>query len=301
MIESSGIAMDHTTIEERHVVDRYVMGALPPEEAESFEEHYLSCPQCLDRLALAESMQRGFKRAAGQDVARLAATRQLALVAWLSRLSRSRQAAALLLVLLAVAILPGALALWQLGERDRELAATRRALDHEREQSAAGAHTAAELEELRSALDASRRDLAQEQQARAQAAEQLAHTAGQLAQVRVPQVNVPLLYLDVVRGGGSPDDAPRLHQPPAASWAFLSLQLGSSSAPSYRAILRDAEGREIWRGTGLLPSGEIDALSLNLSLPGSLLAPGDYTLITEGVGGQKAPPRRFTFRVLPPR
>jgi len=299
MIESSGIAMNHTTIEESHVVDRYVMGTLPPDEAERFEEHYLSCPECLDRLALAETMQRGFKRAAGQDVARLAVTRQLALVAWLSRLSRSRQAAALFLALLVIAILPGGLTLWQLGRSTRQLAEIRRTLDQEREQSAAGAHAAAEVEKLRSALDASRHDLTQEQQARQQAAKQLAQTTEQLAQARVPQVNVPLLYLDVARGG--PDEAPNhaLRQPPAASWVFLSLPLDSSTSPSYRAILRDAQGRELWSGEGLLPIGDQDAQSLNLSLPGSLLAPGNYTLVVEGVGGPKAPPRRFPFQVRP--
>ncbi|HKH46661.1 MAG TPA: hypothetical protein VKM72_18540 [Thermoanaerobaculia bacterium] len=37
-----------------------------------------------------------------------------------------------------------------------------------------------------------------------------------------------------------------------------------------------------------------------LSLPGSLLAPGDYTLTVEAAGGPAAPASRFGFRVLPP-
>ncbi|HEY4562152.1 MAG TPA: zf-HC2 domain-containing protein, partial [Thermoanaerobaculia bacterium] len=111
--------MNHTDVEEQNLVDRYVMGKLSADEAERFEDHYLSCPECLDRLELAESMQRGFRRAVGQDAARLAAARQLALVAWLSRLGRSRQMAALVMALLVVAILPAGLALRQIGERDR--------------------------------------------------------------------------------------------------------------------------------------------------------------------------------------
>src|SRR5262245_38246330 len=129
--------MDHAYVEAQDVVDRYVMGKLSAEEAERFEEHYLSCSECLDRLDLAESMQRGFKRAAGQDVARLAATRQLALVAWLSRLGRSRQMAVLAMAVLVVAVLPAGLALRELGERNRELA-------RERERSATGSRSAAE-------------------------------------------------------------------------------------------------------------------------------------------------------------
>jgi len=285
--------MDHPYIEDHQVADRYLMGKLSPEEADRFEEHYLSCPQCLDRLADAESMQRGFKRAAGQDVARLAATRQLALVAWLARLGRSRQAAVLLSALLVVAViaLPGGLALRQLGEADRELAATRRALEEERERSASGSRNADEVARLRSELDARQRDLAREQQARAQAAQQL-------AQVRVPQANVPILFLDAVRSGGSSTEEPthRLRRPPGAGWVVLALQLDPPFASSYRAILRDARGRELWRGQGLQPN-EMDSLSL--SLPGSLLEPGDYTLAIEGSGSPSAPASRFTFRVLP--
>jgi hypothetical protein len=284
--------MNHPDIEERQVIDRYVMGTLPPEEAERFEEHYLSCPQCLDQLALAESMQRGFKRAAGQDVAVLAATQQLALFAWLSRLSRSRQAAVLAMALLVVVVaaVPGGLALRRLGEVDQELSATRRALEQEKERSAAGSRSTADVEKLRSELDASRRALMQEQQARAEAAEQL-------AQAQAPQGNVPILYLGAERSGGSSTEGPsqRLRQPPAGGWAFFSLQLGSSSATSsYQAILRDAGGKELGRSTGLR-ANENDELSL--SLPGSLLAPGDYTLTVEGAGG---PASRFSFRVLPP-
>src|SRR3954468_12231909 len=138
---SSRSVMNHTDVEEQNLVDRYVMGKLSAAETERFEDHYLSCPECLDRLDLAESMERGFKRAAGQDAARLAATRQLALVAWLSRLGRSRQMAALAMTFFLVAVLPGLFALRQVRERDRELAATRTAL-------AAGSQTAAEAAKL---------------------------------------------------------------------------------------------------------------------------------------------------------
>jgi hypothetical protein len=286
--------MDHTYIEENQVVERYARGTLPPEDAARFEEHYLSCPACLDRLDLAESMQRGFKRAAGQDAARLVATRQLALVAWLSRLGRSRQAAALFTVVLVMAVLalPGGLALRRIDELDQELAQTRRALEQEKERAAAGSRTEAEIEKLRSELEARQSDLDREKAARLQAAEQL-------AQARVPQANVPILFLDAVRSGGASEEAPthRLRQPPAAGWAVFALQLKPPLAASYRAILRDARGKELWRGTGLRPN---EMESLSLSLPGSLLAPGDYTLTAEGTGSPPAPPSHFTFRVLPP-
>src|SRR6185295_14428367 len=126
--------MDHTYIDEQHVVDRYVRGTLPAEEAARFEEHYLSCQDCLDQLDLAESMKRGFQRAAGQDAARVVASRQLAFVAWLARLGRSRQAAVLAMTLLVAALLPWGLAQRKIADRDRELTQTRSALEQERVQ-----------------------------------------------------------------------------------------------------------------------------------------------------------------------
>jgi anti-sigma factor RsiW len=267
--------MDHQTIEEDQIVDRYVRGKLPPEEAALFEEHYLSCQECLDRLELADSMERGFKRAAGQDAARLAATRQLAVVAWLARLGRSRQMAALAMAIFVAAVLPGLYALRQVRERDRELAATRSALEHERERSAtSGSQTAANAAET----ERLRQELSREKEARAQADQQL-------AAARQPQANVPILFLDAERGAGEPTH--RLRLPRTPGWIVLSLTLEPPLQPSYRAVLRDAQGKEIWSGEGLQVN-EMDSVSL--SLPSTLLAPGDYTLTVAG--------RRFTFRVV---
>ncbi|HYO16037.1 MAG TPA: hypothetical protein VE685_22790 [Thermoanaerobaculia bacterium] len=285
--------MDHTYIEEQQIAERYVMGTLPAVEAERFEEHYLSCAECLDRLDLAESMQRGFKRAAGQDVMRLAAARQLALVAWLARLGRSRQMAVLTMTLFVLAVLPAGLALREIDRRNRELAQARSVLERERERSAAGARSATEVETLRSELEASRRDLSAEREAHASAVEQL-------AQSRQPQGNVPILFLDTERGGGPAAGEPsaRLRLPPAPGWVVLALVIDPPHQPSYRVILRDARGRELWRG-GDLRLDERDTLSL--SLPSSLLAPGDYTLAVEGLapGGKPAAASRFSFRALP--
>ncbi|HEX6903096.1 MAG TPA: zf-HC2 domain-containing protein [Thermoanaerobaculia bacterium] len=283
--------MDHTYIEDRQIVDRYVLGNLPPEEAARFEEHYLSCPECLDRLDVAESMQRGFQRAAGRDMARVAAARQLALVAWLSRLGRSRQMAALLMAVLVVAVLPAGLAWRKIGERDRELEQTRSALEQERERSEAGSRRGAEVEKLRVEVEAGRRDLAREREARESAVEQL-------AQSRQPQGNVPILFLDAERGGAG-ESSVRLRLPAKPGWVVLALTIDPPHQPTYRVILRDANGREIWRGGDLRID---DRDSLSLSLPSSLLAPGDYTLAVEGLspGRKPAAAGRFIFRVLPP-
>jgi hypothetical protein len=284
--------MDHAYIEEHQIADRYVLGTLPADEADRFEDHYLSCPECLDRLNLAESVERGFKRMAGEEAARLTAVRQLALVAWLARLGRQRQITLLLGAFLVLAVLPDGLALRGIAGRERDLAEVRSVLKEERQRSAAGERSAAEVARLRSELNANRHDLAGERAARARAAEQL-------AQAQKPQVNVPIVFLDAERDAGpSSEPTQRLRQPAAGSVVF-SLPVDSPFRPSYRAVLRDRHGRELWRGTDL-KRNEHDTLSW--SLPASLVPPGDYSFSIEGMtqGGKPTAAGRITFRVLPP-
>ena len=298
--------MNHTDIEEHQIIDLYLMGKLPAEEAARFEEHYLSCPECLDRLEEAESMQRGFKRAAGQDAARLAATRQLALLAWLTRLGRSRQMAFLLLALFAVAALPGGLAFRKIEDKNRELEGTRQALKKAQERAqvadqalkkergrsqAAGSQTA-EAEKLRKELEASRSELARERETSTGLAEQL-------EQALRPQANIAILALGIERSAG-PADKPTASYvlPKTPQSIVIYLTIDATGHPAYRVVLRAPQGKELWRGTDF---HEMDGL-LTLSLPSTMLKPGDYTLTAEGItpGGKPVPAGRFTFRVLPP-
>lgn len=272
--------MNHQTIEEHQITERYLQGRLLPAEEAGFEEHYLACPECLDRLALAESMARGFKRAAGQEVARQAATRQLLLVAWLSRLGRSRQALVLAMALFAVVLLPAVLTFREMGQRQEE---RQRWAQSESEREA-------ETARLTGELAASRAEAAREREA---------HTLAEqrLATAREPQGNVPILFLDVERGPGEPSQRVRL--PASPGWVVLSLTIDPPHQPSYRVLLHQARGQEVWRGTDLHLMAEG---SLSLSLPSTLLAAGDYDLAVEGLGqsGKAVPAGRFTFRVLPP-
>ncbi len=48
------LAMDHQYIEEQRIADRYLDRTLPTAERLAFEKHFVDCPECLDRLALAE-------------------------------------------------------------------------------------------------------------------------------------------------------------------------------------------------------------------------------------------------------
>lgn len=62
--------MEHRWIEEHRIIERYVTGRLTADEEERFEEHYLDCPECLDRLEEADALRRGLARTAAEDAAR---------------------------------------------------------------------------------------------------------------------------------------------------------------------------------------------------------------------------------------
>lgn len=46
--------MDHIYIDAQRIPERYVAGGLAPEMREAFEAHLVDCPECADRLLLAE-------------------------------------------------------------------------------------------------------------------------------------------------------------------------------------------------------------------------------------------------------
>jgi hypothetical protein len=260
--------MNHAYVEEHQLVDGYLRGRLAEEEAARFEEHYLSCPACLDQLELAEALHQGFRQVAGEDVARLTAARQLAVVAWLARLGRSRQAALLVSGLLVLLIVPG-LALWRSSRLDLAL----------RSAQAAGTERHGETARLRADLE--------------QAREEHRRIAGELADARRPQANVPILYLSPERGEGD-EPTRRLRLPAKPGWVVLSFTLEPPHPGSYGLVLEGKDGKEIWRESGVRP----DALdTVTLSLPTRLLAPGDYRLVVLG-SGSGAP--SLPFRVLPP-
>ena len=98
--------MDHTTIEEENVVERYVAGKLEPEDVARFEEHYLDCAACIDAVEDAERLHRGLGRIAAQETVEALAARRIALLAW----SRSRWAPLAMAALVVLALLPAG---WQ--------------------------------------------------------------------------------------------------------------------------------------------------------------------------------------------
>jgi len=122
---SEASVMEHREIEERQIVERYLAGRLTAAEEERFEEHYLSCSECLDQLELSQAFRDGLRRAAAEDALKSAAAGRLGVVAWLVRAARSPRTGLLLTAALIVAVLSLGLTLARLGalsERSSELA-----------------------------------------------------------------------------------------------------------------------------------------------------------------------------------
>lgn len=280
--------MTHAEIEERQITERYLQGKLSAEEIAQFEEHYLSCAECLDRLDTAEELAFSLKEAVAEGIAQVAAVRQLALVSWLARLGRSRQTALLVSLFLVVLALP-TLVYYRGGRLVSELRDARSAL---------AASTARE----RAGQASAERTLAHERQERAA-------LARDLAQARAPQADVPLLFLGGERGRNSAGEPTyRLRLPRHPGTVVLSVPVEPAPDATWRVVLARAGtgGAEIWRSAPLAVRQE----TLAVALPSALLAPGDYVLQVvaaasgaSGAGGSGSSGgtvARFSFRVLPP-
>lgn len=260
-------AMDHAYVEQHDLVESYLKDRLNDSERTEFEAHYFDCEICLEQLETASDFREGMRQMAAEDAVK--ATGLLAGLALLSRRRRLAWGGALLLLL----ALPLGFLIARNRALERQLDEARAAVDDPRIAS-----LEAELRSLRQSGAGDRerleQELAKERQARAEAEK----TAGR------PQVNVPVFLLAAVRSGEEAGREPvnRVSLPAGAESVILTLELATVDFPSYRAVLREEDGREIWQAGGLRPDSR-DALVL--LLPSRMLPPGVYRLTIEGGKG----------------
>lgn len=253
--------MDHAYIEEHGLIDLYHRGQLPPEEEAGFEEHFVGCPECQERLQMARGFQRGLKTVVAEEVT------QAGLLAWLVR---RRWLAVAALILAAVLPVLGYLA----GSRDAtpiETEANWRQLFEKEQRSA---------DELRQRLEES------ERQRLAQAEATPAPPS--------PLVNTPVFLLTAVRGE---EEATSVK----VNSGFFSLAVDAGDDPrfeSYRVTITDARGKRVFREAGLKPNA-LEALLL--TFPVGFFKPGDYRLLLEGVRAEGGASELggYSFRIAP--
>jgi len=259
--------MDHSYIEEHGLIDLYHRGQLPPEEEAGFEEHFVGCVECQERLEMARGFQRGLRTVVAEEVA--GAT----FLAWLLR--RRWMAVAALLLAAALPVV-GYLA----GSRGTplpppsDIEANWRQLYEKERQSAAG---------LRQQLEESERL-------------RLAEREETPAPVSVPSplVNTPVFLLTAVRG--EPGEA----APIDVEDGYFSLAVDAGDDPrfeSFRVTVTDSRGTRVFRESGLKPNS-LEALLL--TFPAGFFKPGEYRLTVEGVraGGSASELGGYLFRIV---
>ena len=95
--------MDHQYIADHNLVERYLSRRLPAGERAAFEDHFVTCTECLDAIELAQEFQDSLRAGVAQEVTRQ--TVQAGLLAWLARpAGRAVLAAALALILAVPAV-----------------------------------------------------------------------------------------------------------------------------------------------------------------------------------------------------
>src|SRR6185436_87197 len=120
--------MTHLSIEENNIAERYLTGKLSAEEEAGFEEHFIDCEECLDRLKTTNRFRRALRTAVAQDAGyamanAVARTGRLAKVA---SLSKTRRAALAGIAILLIAGLPSILYVMEIRRVHAELDRLRR-------------------------------------------------------------------------------------------------------------------------------------------------------------------------------
>jgi len=295
--------MKHSYIEDHQIADRYLSGKLSIKERMRFEEHFVDCAECLERLRTIDDFCAGLRTVAAEEATLLRAhlsVGQAGLLARIALFVRRRQGPLLAVAILLIA-LPMALLIPEWRSARRELAQARQESSEWRRK----------YEESELAA----RDMAKEMQTRErESSPRLERLAAQFGRMRKSsdspprpshkaaerQSETPVFALSFVRGGGADPSQPvnRITLPPQSKSIILLLELEPDpDLHSYRVAISTTDGRSVWTKDGLRPKSNN---ALALSFNSSLFKPGDYLLTLEGINAQegRTPVAAYTFRAL---
>jgi hypothetical protein len=257
----ANMIMDHREIEDRNIPDLYLMNKLSSETKLRFEEHFISCPECLSRLEMTEELRTALK---SEIIERPFNTVQP------KRRSPSFRKYAFALTAAAILISIGvaaALGFRSWSEQQRESV------------------------ELRNRLAEAAASLEQERNKSAQLNAQIATLAQQ-------QGTVPVFPLVITRGGpDTPGSAVNSIALPQTGWIIFLLELPDvPRIEVYKAVVRDSKGMLVSDISGMKSTSRD---SLAISALSSLLMPGDYVIALEGLtSGRYVQLGRYSFHVL---
>ena len=290
--------MDHHYIEAHNIPDRYLLGTLSPTERTRFEEHFVDCAKCLDRLEMTEEFRGALRTVAAEEGATSRVPLRPGLRAWLMGLTGGRQAALLAAAALLLVALPSAFLIMEIGQSRRLVDQARlSAADWQRryEESQQAARTVEKEMQARE-QELSRQRLEIETQREQERQARVTEEPGRQARL---QLIAPIFDLNIVRSGSPGQSAPatRISIPASARWVVLKLETEpDSEVQSYRATLVTPDQQVICRAS------EVIAVkgALAISCDASLFKPGDYRLTLEGVTrqGRHVPAGTYSFQAI---
>ena len=268
---------EQLSVAEDELVEEYLEGSLSAREREKFEKHFLSTPERRQELKLAKALRR--------YVADKKSASKVSFWESLQALLRSQPAFLkhALSAVLVLAVVGGAWSARQARRSSQEIAQIR-------------AQQAASQEQLQHLQG----QLGEQRSRNLQLAEELRRQDGQrtkmdraLTSVQQPSLVAFALSPGLVRDTGNvktpvlPSNASRLQ-----------LELSENRYPSYRALLQDGHGSEVWTLNQLTAQGSETNPVVVFTLP-TKLPPDDYSLKLSGISSTGPPEDidRYYFRV----
>jgi hypothetical protein len=294
--------MDHTYIDQLDLVERYLMGSLPAEETAQFEEHFVDCLQCVDRLRTTKALIEGLRLAASNEAPATLGYGRRGFFRYL-RQSSPRKSFALaagvpfLLVLAGLVFVSSRVRHLQaeVDQAKSGAAQSERSYEDERQSFSLAERMQREREnELTAQVTQLRAELEDEQK------QQPGKMVDQNGRATRPRINFATLVLKSVRGNEPSRPTNELSLPRTPTDFVISIPLeGESGYKNYRMTISSAQNQLIWTDRGFKPD-QYNSLSGEFS--STLFSSGDYVLTLEGISGDgsTSPVGKYSFRVLKP-
>ncbi len=281
--------MDHHYLAEHQIIARYLMGKLSAAERIRFEEHYIDCAACLDRLEVTEACWRELQIVAAEpSPTTIAHTRFWPLGRW----TRSWWQPPVLIA--TVGLLIGLPLLVWLTQRRAQQASEQSKIASIQPSPASSAGESPTVGEKPLPAEESRLTASPPP-----SKTQLLDEQDQVSKRFQPQINIPIFDLSAAkRGANHPSDL--IHEiriPDSPGLMIFSLELEEAIAsPACRATITTAGGNPIWQQSGLHPNADD---TLTISFPSRYFRPGDYLLTLEGISPSNPPVTiaSYPFRV----
>lgn len=292
--------MHHDYIDQSDLIDSYIRGRLTADESERFEEHFIDCLQCIDRLKTARDFKQGLRLLTVEQVSKQEIDSAKGLRGpFLERSTWKKLAVAtccLLFVVIIGSILQ-AIRVRHLGQEAGRAMNTssewQRRYEEQQQATLSAEQQRQEIEQnLRGQISQLETELQNEQK-------QQPDKSGELPGSTQPDINLPILVLSSVRGDGqnitTGVNEIRLPRSQTNFMMFVPLE-GESKYKTYRVSIL-ADERPFWGRAGLKPD-RYNYLTMSFNL--NFFRAGDYLLRVEGVprAGDSGIIGNYPFRII---